>query len=290
MTACGRIGFEQGGDGGVARDEDGRPTGVDGVAACNYSPWGVPQTEALLSSPATDWGPHLSRDGLTLYFASNRNGGGDEMFHTERASSTSAWQAPSLVPLTATIGVADDPSTSVDELELFWGPGVQYATRATIAAPWTPRGSAMITAAGFSIEGGADLSADGLTILFTGRETADMRWHQYQATRVSIGAPWSAAAAIPLAHTAEGEAFGSYSGDLLDIVFSYETTQRAMEATRATVNDPFGAATPIVELDQAGWFAADPDLSDDRLTMWFATNRSGNAGDYDLWFSTRTCL
>ncbi len=287
VTACGRLGFENSVDGGVDRGEHG-PT--DGMAACTYSPWSAPQTEAALSSPATDWGPHLSRDELTLYFASNRNGGGDELFRTERSSVTSAWQAPSLVPLTATIGVADDPSTSGDELELFWGPGVQYATRATTADPWTPRGSAMISAAGYSFDSGPDLAADGLTILFTARESADMHWHQYQATRDTIGAPWSTGVAIPLAHTADGEAFGSYSSDRLEIVFSTYTTQRGMQASRASVADPFGVAADIAELAQIGWTAADLDLSDDRKTMWFATNRTGAPGDYDLWSTTRTCL
>ncbi len=286
MTACGRIGFD-----GLARSLDGGvDSGTDAPAACTgFSAWGAPTNVTALNSTALEWGPHMSHDKLTLYFASRRGGSSDQMYQAVRVSETSPWQPPTLVVFTPSIGAAEDPSDSLEGLELFWGSGVQYATRATTFDTWTPLGGAGITGTGFSIEGGPDLSADGLTIMFTGTLATDQLWHSYQATRTTVGAAWSSATPMPLTQTSDGEGFGSFSGDQLDLVYSTETTARLHEATRASSSAAFGNATNIAELDDAS-SAADPDLSDDRLTLWFASTRAGGLGDYDLWFSTRTCL
>jgi len=48
----------------------------DPVAAPNFSAWGTPANlGAVVNSPFVDAGPAISKNGLSLYFHSNRPGG-----------------------------------------------------------------------------------------------------------------------------------------------------------------------------------------------------------------------
>ncbi len=291
VSACGRVGFEtttRGGDAGIAGDtlDDAAP-----AECASFSPWATPQNIAALNSPAIEWGPHLSHDQLTLYFASNRGGGNDDLYQAVRESPTSPWQAPTLIQLTAAIGLADDPGDTVDGLELFWGASsVRHATRATAQDVWVPQGNVAIPVAGFSVDGGPDLSADGLILFFTGTETADGLVHEYQTTRTSTSAAWQDAVPVPLAHAGQGESYGSLRGDLRELIYATENGGHLMIASRPSATAAFGPASALPDLDAVGSSSADPDLSDDGLTLWYAGYGGTGAGQWDLWFSTRTCL
>jgi Tol biopolymer transport system component len=58
-------------------------------------------------------------------------------------------------------------------------------------------------------------------------------------------------------------------------------------ATRATVTDTFGFASPLTTLSGPG-FEADPTVTGDNLTLYFATNRTDANGLSELWVATRT--
>jgi WD40-like Beta Propeller Repeat len=290
VVACGRVDFDPQvlGDGSIVAD-----TRDGAMAACTaFGPWAVPQTIVALNSTDTDWGPHLSHDGLELVFASTRNGGNDGVFSVTRPSVSDAWSAPVIALDPSTFGGTEDPDLSNDRLTLYWGAGgIHRAVRPIIAAAWVDQGVVPITTDGFSIDGGPWISPDNLRLLFTGTEINDGKWHQYETTRASLAAPFVTATPVPLAHTPAGEAYGSYRGDALEIIFETEAgPQQLLAATRATLADDFGTASPITELDDSTFNNGDPELSDDGTTLWFSSSRPGGLGGYDLWMTTRSCL
>src|SRR3954464_4749977 len=88
LSACGRLGFDpltSRGDGGG----DDASGGDAAAPLCTFGPFGMPTTDASINSNATDWGPSLSSDGLTLIFSSSRGGGVDRLFITKRADTLS---------------------------------------------------------------------------------------------------------------------------------------------------------------------------------------------------------
>lgn len=57
-------------------------------------------------------------------------------------------------------------------------------------------------------------------------------------------------------------------------------------ASRAATSAGFDAAAVLTEINSDGWDSA-PSLSNDRLTIYFMSDRSGGAGDSDIWYATR---
>jgi hypothetical protein len=53
---------------------------------------------------------------------------------------------------------------------------------------------------------------------------------------------------------------------------------------------PWGAPTPIVDLNTAGFNDDDPSLTDDLLELFFASDRPGGLGARDIWVATRATV
>ena len=92
--------------------------------AQKYSDWSAPVSlGSLINSSASDQGPAISKDGLSLYFHSNRPGGlgGFDMYVSQRESVTDPWGAP--INLGPTVNTAFDegnPAFSRDGHLLFF--------------------------------------------------------------------------------------------------------------------------------------------------------------------------
>jgi WD40-like Beta Propeller Repeat len=106
------------------------------------SRWGSPEPIVELNDPvASDASPRLSRDGLTLYFSSNRAGGSGSMdlWVSSRTSHSSPWGASrNLGPLVNTPGFEGFPTASTDELALYFdrNADIWASTRASVSDPW----------------------------------------------------------------------------------------------------------------------------------------------------------
>jgi Tol biopolymer transport system component len=141
--------------------------------------WGTPQNLGPgVNSPFADGVPKLSRDGLSLFFASNRPGGsGDrDVWVTNRAAQSEPWGAPvNLGPVVNGPGSDWCPAVSTDGLTLIFqsdrpgGLGADdfwVTIRVSLSAAWNAPihlGSGINSAAD---EGKAEFSVDGRTILF----------------------------------------------------------------------------------------------------------------------------
>jgi hypothetical protein len=290
LGACGRFNFDplRSSDGGAAGgDDDGA---IDAAPTCVFGPFGAPTTDPTINSSATDWGPSLSADALTLIFASSRGGGVDRLFQTTRATTTSAWSVPMELTTIAPGMTTDDPSLSADQLQLFWGfPDVQLAGRAAVGSAWMTVGSAVPGTADHAVLGGPDISPDKLTLYFTGSRNSDSTHHMYEAHRAATTTLFSTSSEIP--GLPSGAEYGSVRGDGLEVMFQRPgagVDLDLFQATRATTADAFGTVDLLSALSSPA-DDGDIDISDDGTTVWFASLRQGGRGSWDLWTATRTC-
>ena len=99
------------------------------AAAQQFSEWSVPVNLNLLpdavpiNSAADEQHPAISKDGLSLYFASSRPGGcgGSDIWVTQRASVDSAWEAPFNLGCSVNSSANDlGPNLSTDGHRLFF--------------------------------------------------------------------------------------------------------------------------------------------------------------------------
>jgi hypothetical protein len=65
------------------------------AAAPMYGPWSEPANLGPdVNSPANDMAPAMSKNGLSLYFQSNRTGGRPDLWVSQRADLEAPWEAP----------------------------------------------------------------------------------------------------------------------------------------------------------------------------------------------------
>lgn len=60
-------------------------------------------------------------------------------------------------------------------------------------------------------------------------------------------------------------------------------------ATRPATSSPFATPTNLTELNTVSYDHG-PDISSDGLTIYFSSNRSGGAGDFDIWMAMRASV
>jgi hypothetical protein len=142
-------------------------------------PWREPvNLGPTINTSAMDGNTIISPDGLTLHFTSNRPGGygGWDMYVTTRVTVSDPWAAPvNLGPPFNTSASDHGPSTSADGLSLFFGsdrPGglgngdLYMSTRATTDDPWGEPVNMGPVVNGPSVDAGAMISPDGLSLYF----------------------------------------------------------------------------------------------------------------------------
>jgi Tol biopolymer transport system component len=81
----------------------------------------------------------------------------------------------------------------------------------------------------------------------------------------------------------------SLRGDLLEIYFAStrDGTEDIFRATRASVDDAWGAPESVVELNTPVSGESTPEISADGLTLYFSSNRAAGQGQLDIYLATR---
>ena len=94
------------------------------LAGPKYSPWGpAVNLGCVVNSASADLGPGTTKDGLSLYFVSNRPGGlgGADIWVSQRPDVNAPWgPARNLGPAINTAGNEQTPALSLDEHMLFF--------------------------------------------------------------------------------------------------------------------------------------------------------------------------
>jgi serine/threonine protein kinase len=180
-----------------------------------------------VNSPKDEGKACISADGLTLYFMSNRPGGGSNdwnVYTATRASKSAPWGTAVKMglkinaPGTASIS----PWVSTDGLELHFASNraggygnfdIYVLKRATVNDPWSDPVNLGPTVNSPYFEGHLSLSPDGLLLIFcddnlnTPRPGGYGRGDMWMARRVSLSDPWQAP--VNLGPQVNGPAFDS---------------------------------------------------------------------------------
>jgi len=218
--------------------------------------WGEPvNLGATINSPAHENAPDISADGLSLYFGSDRSGGGGgrDLWVTKRKTKSDPWGKPvNLSPSVNSPADEHGPSISSDGLSLYFsglwddlkrsgGLGqadIWLTTRKTVADPWGKPVNLGATVNSPRMDESPSISEDGLSLYFNSNRPRGQ--------------------------------------GLMDVWVT----------KRKTKSDPWGEPVNLgPPVNSMGW-EANPDISRDGSTLYFASSRSGGSGSADLWMAS----
>lgn len=280
------------------------------AASPDYSEWSAPQNVGpVVNSSSIDAGPALSKDGLTLYFHSNRPGGAGQtdLWVAQRARADLPWETPRNLGAIVNSAAFDNvPVLSRDEHWLFFhsdrpgglgGFDLWAAYRAHVHDPfgWGEPlllGTTINTPA--SEAGAAYFENDaGVPLLFF-NSTRPGGFGGFDLYQVSLGPDGSSGTPIHIPELSSGSSDQRMAVrfDGLEVVI---TSDRAgtlggldlWVATRGSVDEPW--SVPINLGTSVNGAANDQQahLASDRETLLFSSDRPGGFGAQDLYVATR---
>lgn len=280
-------------------------------AAPRYSEWSPPvNLGPSINSAFNDAGPALSKDGLSLFFASGRPGGmgGNDIWVSQRASREDPWSEP--VNLGSTVNTAfneDVPSFSRDMHSMFFnsdrpgGFGLRDIWISERAHTGDDLGWGEPVNAGPGVNSSAtDAGASyleneevGAPLLYFGstRPGGPGQSDIYVSAKAADGS-WGPAVLVPELSSPLDDQRPNVRFDGLEMALQsnrpgsvgltdlwVSTRQTTLDDWSTAVN--LGAAVNHAQADQAAFFASD------RETLFFASNRPGGLGNLDLYMTTR---
>jgi hypothetical protein len=294
------------------------------AATRRYSEWSTPPQNlgAPVNSTFVDIGPAISKDGLSLYFASNRPHRPNELpnfdiWVSQRDSVDSPWMTPvNLGDLINTPALESVPSLSRDGHWLFFnsdrpgghggvdiwasfrfdkhddfgwqspmnlGSGVNYAT---------PQANCAFDGGPFLFEN----DDDGPRLLFFGSDRpgpTDCQLNQtapidiYVSEQLPDGS-FGSPRPVEELNTLQNDQRAMLRSDGLELfLFSNRTgNDDVWSYTRETRDDPW--TDPVKLPINSDARDAHPYLASDRETLFFSSNQLGGLGSFDLYVTTRT--
>jgi hypothetical protein len=252
-------------------------------------PFSAPQRVAELSDPSDDDDPTLPDDMLEIYFASTRataKPGNADIWRSTRQAVTDPWSAPALVSELNTTVDDENPGISGDGLTLWFSSNrggnvdIYVSQRAGRDQLWGPpvREAELSTTAD---DLGAEPARSQLRIALYG----DGPRRLFEATRPSVGAPWSTPA--PLDSLNQPSTADNLSGFFVsDLEIWFASTRPGgagmhdiYRAVRTSVDVPFGDPVPVAGINGPAR-DDDPWLSPDGHTVFFSSSISGDQEIY----------
>jgi hypothetical protein len=278
--------------------------------AQRYSDWSEPiNLGPTVNSTSMDRGPAISKDGLSLYFASSRPDGfgGEDIYVSQRVTRDSAWgPAVNLGPTINTAANEMVPAFSRDGHLMFFAsnrPGglgvdiwVSRREHTHDDFAWQPAENlgAGVNAVGQD-EGPSYFENDATGVAqlyFSGGMNRPGGAGIYVSEQAADGSFGPAVRVFASLGTTQRP---SIRHDGLEIFFtsnrpgSIANSQDLWVATRETVFDAWSEPINLGSPLNTGLVDVQPYISSDRETLFFASNRP-NGGPTDLYVSTRTKL
>jgi hypothetical protein len=212
-----------------------------------------------------------------------------------RCDPLAPFSAPTPVPGLESVINADEPRLTPDELAIYFGAvlrgdatsDVYRATRERASDPFGPP-SKIASASTTGQDYGPWVSSDQLTLLFHSNQSG--AYHIYAVTRSSPSGQFGEPVELNEIEAdggQEGSPFVASDGGLW-FVSDHEGGVGGGDIWRAPAA-PSGFGTPVA-INELNSSATDEvaTLSDDDLTVYFASDRTGGAGGADVWRSHRT--
>jgi Tol biopolymer transport system component len=251
----------------------------------------------MVNSSANEGSPHISADGLELYFHSDRPGGyGDaDIWVSTRATTDDEWgEAVNLGPVVNSSAAEVAPSISTDGLTLYfcdWGaprPGGQgksdlwVTTRATKDDAWGEPVNLGPTVNSPEQDGTPVISADGLELYFEsdrpgGFGSDDLLVAKRATTQDDWGTPVNPGSTL---NSADWEHCPTISSDGLTLFFDLGVPGDLMVTTRATLGDDWGKPVNLGHAESDHYASC---ISADGATLYFASKWPGGSGGNDIW-------
>ncbi len=254
VAGCGRIGFDDGGDGDAG---DAGP-----MAPCT-EPWSAPRP-VQLGATANRYGPSVTADELELYFSES-----GELWVMRRARADAPFGAPVVLlspPNTPEVDAA--PSISADGLDLYFlhnfmgNSFIERSHRASRTAPFEAN-----TATG--AYGDGDITDDQLELYAMDFQAPI--WVQTRGSTTELFGPQVDLPAV--INDGSLNTSPSISSDGTELYFASDRSgpNRLHVARRASKLDPFVE----VEAIEAGAFPREPEISADGRHLYFVDASTG---------------
>jgi hypothetical protein len=184
------------------------------------------------------------------------------------------------------------PCVSADGLEIYFqreepDGEIYVARRPTPDSEWGEAVNLGPTINSPDYDGGASISADGLSLYFA-RATTGL----FVAHRATVKDAWGTPVNLGPTVNAGGAFATSISADELELYFQSDRPGGyggldVWVTTRATVDDDWGVPVNLGPgINTSAWDNW-PGISPDGLVLFFASNRSGGAGGWDLYMTRR---
>jgi len=283
--------------------------------AQKYSAWSAPvNLGSVINSGLSDQGPAISKDGLSLYFTSNRSGsiGGFDMYVSQRASVDDPWSSPvNLGPTVNTTSDEGNPAFSRDGHYLFFQskrPGgfggidlwVAYREHTQDDFDWqlpVNLGAAINSIADDNGPTYFENEEEGPALLYFGSlrtgglGAADI----YVSEQLSDGS-FGPAVLVTELSSSVNENRPSIRHDGREIFFQsnrpgpFGANADLWVATRDSTLDAWGTPVNLGTTINSASIEQNAYLSSDNETLLFSSDRTGGSGGLDLYISTRTKL
>ena len=278
--------------------------------AQKYSDWSAPiNLGPIVNSTATDRGPAISRDGLSLYFGSTRPGGvgGEDIYVSQRETRDGEWGPPvNLGPIINTTANETVPAFSRDGHLLFFSSGrplgfggvdiwVSRREHTHDDFGWQPPenlGAGVNSA--FTDAGPSyfDNEETGVAQLYFNSNRLNGSGSLYVSEQAADGSFGPAVLVLELSLGDGNRA--SIRHDGREILFtstrpgSIADSADLWVATRDTVFETWSEPINLGPTVNGELLDVQPYISADRETLFFASSRPGGLGQTDLYMSTRT--
>jgi WD40-like Beta Propeller Repeat len=283
--------------------------------AQKYSDWSAPVSLGpIINSSASDQGPAISKDGLSLYFHSNRPGGlgGFDMYVSQRASAADPWGSPmNLGPTVNTTFDEGNPAFSRDGHLLFFQslrPGglggidlwVSSRNHTHDEFNWEPAVNL-----GPGVNSSADENAptyfdndeqNVVQIYFVSNRLGGLGGQDIYLSNQTLDGSFGPAALVTELSSSSTDSRPSIRHDGREIFFqsnrpgSMSTALDLWVATRESALDTWSTPVNLGSTVNTTSIDNNANLSSDRMTLFFSSDRPGGLGGLDLYMTTRERL
>jgi Tol biopolymer transport system component len=280
-------------------------------AAPVYSDWSQPTNLGpLVNSADQDFAPHISKNGLSLYFTSTRPGGlgGEDLWVSKRASGDDPWGPPANLGSSINTDANErSPGLSRDGHYLYFAttrPGgsggfdiwVSWRHNTHDDFGWQPpvnlgaQLNSLATDAGPVYFENDDFGAP-LLFLASNRAGGPGGLDIYVSELTASGS-FGPAVLVNELSGAFNDLTPAIRQDGLEIVIASSRPGSLgfdlWVSTRNAVGDPWSAPAnlgPVINSASSDFF---PSLSSDRETLFFSSDRPGGSGGSDIYIATRS--
>ena len=283
-----------------------------------WGPWSTPvNLGPTINSSANDQHPGISRDGLSLYFTSDRQGGlgALDLYVSRRKSLTAPWGPPvNLGPNINSAGNEMAPTFSRDGHLLYFhsaGRGgcggydlfVSHRRNKRDDLGWEPaRNLGCVVNSQFD-DAGPTIFEDentGITTLYftSNRPGGPGDFDIYASTRVGDDGEFGPGVLVAELSSPFRDTRTALRRDGLEIFLSSDSQGRIggfggqdlWVSTRATTVEQWSIPVNVGPTVNTPYFDGAPALSYDGTTLYFFSNRPGGLGGNDLYVTTRARL